>query len=82
MFIPALIIIVGLIWLFTNLGIISTSALDFILPLAVILFGISMYAKHGKCCKPGLPKGQAPHEGHGHEGHDHEGHGHKCCQDK
>ena len=51
MFIPALIIIVGLIWLFTNLGIISTSAWDVILPLAVILFGISMYAKHGKCCK-------------------------------
>jgi hypothetical protein len=72
MFIPALIIIVGLVWLFTNLGIISDGAWDIILPLAVILFGITMYTKHSKCCKPSLLKSHGPHEGHGPG----------CCHDK
>ena len=47
MFFPALVIIVGLVWLFSNLGIISADIWSIVLPAAVILAGISMYSKKG-----------------------------------
>ena len=46
MFIPVLVIVVGLVWLFNNLGIISTDVWSVILPVAVILAGISMMKKN------------------------------------
>lgn len=45
MFIPVLVIVVGLVWLFNNLGIISANVWSVILPVAVILAGISMFTK-------------------------------------
>jgi hypothetical protein len=48
MFFPILIIVVGIIWLLNNLNIISTSVWSIIMPVAVILAGISMVS--GKKC--------------------------------
>ncbi len=45
MFLPILVIVVGLVWLFNNLGIISANVWSVILPVAVVLAGISMMKK-------------------------------------
>jgi len=54
MFFPALVIIVGIVWLLNNLGIISADLWSILLPAAVILAGISMLSKKDGCkwCKP------------------------------
>ncbi|MFA6304217.1 MAG: DUF5668 domain-containing protein [Patescibacteria group bacterium] len=48
MFFPILVIVLGLVWLFNNLGIISADVWSVILPVALILAGISMLNKK-KC---------------------------------
>jgi hypothetical protein len=48
MFLPVLVIVFGAIWLLNTLGIISTSAWAVILPVTVILLGVSMLDKK-KC---------------------------------
>jgi len=50
MFFPILIIVVGLIWLLNSLGIISTDLWSIVLPVAVVLAGISMLTKKCCCC--------------------------------
>jgi hypothetical protein len=45
MFFPVLVIVVGIVWLLNNLGIISTGVWSIILPVAVILAGVSMISK-------------------------------------
>jgi hypothetical protein len=47
MFLPSLVVIIGLVWLLNNLGYIPGSTWDFILPSAVILAGLSMFNKKG-----------------------------------
>ena len=54
MFFPALIIIVGLIWLLNSLGIVSTEVWQVILPVVVILWGVSMVSKKHSWCSWGM----------------------------
>lgn len=53
MCLPFLVIIVGIVWLLNNVGVISTNLWSIILPVAVILAGISMLSKKNcSWCKP------------------------------
>jgi len=53
MFFPVLVIVVGAVWLLSNLGVISADLWSVILPAAVILAGLSMLSKkHCPWCKP------------------------------
>jgi len=48
MFFPVLIIVMGIVWLLNSLNLISTNVWSIILPVAVILAGISMISNR-KC---------------------------------
>ena len=45
MFIPILVIVVGIVWLLNNLGVISADIWSIVWPVAVILLGVSMLSK-------------------------------------
>jgi hypothetical protein len=58
MFLPVLIIAIGIVWLLNNLGIISTSVWALIWPIVLILVGVSLVCGKKGCalCSCGLCK--------------------------
>ncbi len=48
MFIPGLIIVVGVVWLLKSLGILNSDIWSLIWPVALIILGISMLFRKGR----------------------------------
>jgi len=49
MFFPTVLLIIGIVWLLSNLGILEGQIWDIIWPIILIGFAVSMFFKERKC---------------------------------